>query len=297
MNYNIGKKIRDLRKYLHITQAELAHNICSQAMISKIEKHEEIYPSAELLYQLSQRLGVPIEYFFQENEMLNISYVNDVCDHLHDLIQFKKYEEAYQIVKNELKNPQFQEPHLQRYLLWRKAICVCYIEKDVESALIIIDDALTLSKTTNKNYSVEELDILTSKAILLGINNQWELAGDLYEKIIGHAKGSVYQKGGKKTLANIYYNYSRNSFILKNYSKALDLANKGITICKAEKTLFILGHLYYQKAESLLQIEEKITLEILSIYNDAVWVFKQIGDEKSLNYVQEKIDNFASTLS
>lgn len=289
MNYNIGNKIKDLRKYLHITQAELAQNICSQAMISKIEKHEEIYPSAELLYQISQRLGVTIDYFFQETELLNINYVNDVCDQLNSLIQLRKFEEAYRVVKLEQKNPHFQEPHLRRYLLWREAICVCYLEEDVETALELIDKALALSKTTKKNYSIEELDILTSKAIFLGILNKWSAADQLYENILSHAKKSVYQKG-KGTLANIYYNYSRTSLFLGNYTRALTFANSGIALCKEEKTIFLLGHLYYQKAESLSKIEGKVTTEILNIYKDAVWVFRQIGDEKSLDYVQSKIN-------
>lgn len=295
MNYNIGKKLRDLRKYLHITQAELAEGICSQAMISKIEKHEEIYPSAELLYQLSQRLGVPIDYFFQEIELLNISYVNDVCDQLTHLILYKNYEEAYQIVKSEKKNAIFQEKHLKRYLLWREAICVAHVDNDFQTALELLDQALDLSGTTEKNYSLEELDILTSKAIFYSNNNNMEAASELFETILHHATRSVYQKG-RTTIINIYYNYARTEFFLKNYKKCVDLANSGIKICKGEQSLFSLGHLYYQKAEGLYMINGGATPDIISIYKDSLWVFTQLRDEKVMNIIETKIKNLESTL-
>ena len=59
----VGKEIRRLRRSLGLTQKELCKNICDQSMLSKIEKGET-FPSANILYQLSVRLKVSMEYFF-----------------------------------------------------------------------------------------------------------------------------------------------------------------------------------------------------------------------------------------
>ena len=61
MEIHIGKKLKNIRNYLHMTQQDLAKGICTQSMISLIEKDTEIYPSAHLLYLLSKRLGVSID--------------------------------------------------------------------------------------------------------------------------------------------------------------------------------------------------------------------------------------------
>ncbi|WP_406686207.1 helix-turn-helix domain-containing protein, partial [Rossellomorea vietnamensis] len=65
MDYSIiGKKIKELRQEVNITQGELAEGICTQALISRIEKGETD-PNATALYQISKRLGVDVNYFFE----------------------------------------------------------------------------------------------------------------------------------------------------------------------------------------------------------------------------------------
>jgi transcriptional regulator with XRE-family HTH domain len=63
MNYSIiGNKIKELRQVVDITQGELADGICTQALISRMEKGD-IYPNATTLYQISKKLGVDVNYF------------------------------------------------------------------------------------------------------------------------------------------------------------------------------------------------------------------------------------------
>lgn len=50
MDYSIiGKKIKELRQVVGITQGELGDGICTQALISRIEKGD-IYPNATSLF-------------------------------------------------------------------------------------------------------------------------------------------------------------------------------------------------------------------------------------------------------
>ena len=50
---------------MRLSQQTLAEGICEQSQISKIERGHFI-PSADLLFKLSQRLEVPLDYFFNE---------------------------------------------------------------------------------------------------------------------------------------------------------------------------------------------------------------------------------------
>lgn len=61
----LAEKFRLKRKELRLSQQTLAEGICEQSQISKIERGHFI-PSADLLFKLSQRLEVPLDYFFNE---------------------------------------------------------------------------------------------------------------------------------------------------------------------------------------------------------------------------------------
>ncbi|MEC2071329.1 helix-turn-helix domain-containing protein [Alkalihalophilus marmarensis] len=289
MDYRIGKKMKELRTYLHLTQGELAKGICTQAMVSKMEKGNDVYPSAQLLYQISQRLGVSIEYFFSDDDLPHISYVNDVCDQLTELIRSKQFEEAYEIVKFEKKNPTFSnKPHLKRFLLWREAICVNYLHGEKDEAVRLLDEALTYAETSVKNYSLEELDILTSKAIILGEMEGWQRADELYTEILKYVKKIPWQKD-KSTILNIYYNASRTAYKLGNYERALHLAEEGIKVCKKEKTLYLMGYLYYQMAESQYAIDQALTEQADVIYTKALMAFQQLDDERNYELVKKRV--------
>lgn len=291
MEYQIGKKIKELRKYWHMTQEELADGICSQGLISKIEKSEEIHLSAQLLHQISQRLGVSIEYFFLESDLPRLSYINDVCDQITELIRSKQYEDAYPYVKLQKNNPIFEKkPHLKQFLLWREAICINYIEHDKEKALKLINEALALSKTGDNIYSLRELDILISKAIIYGELDQWERAQELYMAILNYAEKLPYLTD-KTIFINIYYNFSKASTNIKNYDHALHLCNKGITMCKEIKTYYLLGSLFYQKAQVLHELHKNASAEVLDNYKQALWVFENSGDHKNYEEICQKLNS------
>ena len=59
------REIQIEKKELRLSQQTLAEGICEQSQISKIERGHFI-PSADLLFKLSQRLEVPLDYFFNE---------------------------------------------------------------------------------------------------------------------------------------------------------------------------------------------------------------------------------------
>ncbi|MFC0561405.1 helix-turn-helix domain-containing protein [Halalkalibacter alkalisediminis] len=293
MELEVGRKIRDLRKYYGMTQEELAEGICTQASISKIEKNDETYISAQILYLISQRLGVSIEYFFNDNEVLNISYVNEVCEQFSELIANKDYEEAYEMVKLEKNNPMFStKRHLKKFLLWREALCINYLYGKKSEAIEMINEALLLSETTEKNYSLEDLNIMTSKAILLGELENWEESLNLYINILEHIKKIPFQKD-RLTLINIYYNASRSAIKVNDYDQALLFCNKGILVCKQEKTFFLLGHLNYQKAECLINLNKQDKKMPLQFYKKALALFEGAEQEKYIDIVKEKINQLS----
>lgn len=75
----LAEKFRLKRKELRLSQQTLAEGICEQSQISKIERGHFI-PSADLLFKLSQRLEVPLDYFLMNKLKLNLtSLISSNC--------------------------------------------------------------------------------------------------------------------------------------------------------------------------------------------------------------------------
>ena len=85
---SIGEKIRKIRKSLGLTQQEFSDGLAKKmnyTYIGKIERGD-IMPSLKMLCRISVGLGVPVDFFFQrENvtEMLKL-LPEDIRDIVHD---------------------------------------------------------------------------------------------------------------------------------------------------------------------------------------------------------------------
>ncbi|WP_232698349.1 helix-turn-helix domain-containing protein [Brevibacillus daliensis] len=63
----VGKRLREFRKRLKMTQGDLAEGICNRSYVSQIEKGQVI-PSPEILEQLAKRLQTEIKELWTESE-------------------------------------------------------------------------------------------------------------------------------------------------------------------------------------------------------------------------------------
>lgn len=106
MNY-LGIKIKNKRLLKNLTQAELAYEICTQATISNLESNGNV-PTLNILLALAKRLSIEIS---ELSEIINISdYIKKeekwntkVLNRLRMLCSKLKYQEAYDLLLNELK--------------------------------------------------------------------------------------------------------------------------------------------------------------------------------------------------
>lgn len=128
------EKIKEMRKVVGITQKDLAEEICTQALISRIEKGD-IYPSATTLYQIAIKLGVDVNYFFEIGTTPRLDYITEVEKQLRDLRTFRNYEEMMELIKTEEKNPLFYKDNEKLQLLyWHKGIYQFEVKKDPDMA-------------------------------------------------------------------------------------------------------------------------------------------------------------------
>lgn len=108
MSENIGKKIKELRTELKMTQSELAGSEMTKSMLSHIE-NGNANPSMKNLQYLAMRLNKPVSYFLQEDALDKKQYIDDISipidtilkdlNSIDELIKEKKFQFAKEALK------------------------------------------------------------------------------------------------------------------------------------------------------------------------------------------------------
>ncbi|WP_449621019.1 helix-turn-helix domain-containing protein [Robertmurraya sp. Marseille-Q9965] len=102
--FNLGQAIKDLRQAVGLSQEELASGICNQAQISNLENNNAM-PSAMLLNQIANKLGVDMNYFFEMQESHKVEYLQNSKKYIRKLIRMRDYKNLYEVVLSEKQTP------------------------------------------------------------------------------------------------------------------------------------------------------------------------------------------------
>ena len=245
MDYSvIGRKIRELRKVVGLTQGDLAEGICTQALISRMEKGD-IYPSATALYQISIKLGVDVNYFFEIGTTPRIDYLREVERQLRTLRLKRRFSEMMEMVKAEEKNPFFYKDNERLQLLyWHKAIYLFEVEKDHESAFSLLTEAYDLTAHQKKATTEKEMEILMTFGTWETLLNHHEESLCYYQKVEVLMSPSK-QLHDKSIKTRLFYNMARVLTQLRRYEESITYCHKAITWCLDEEHLWGFGELHY----------------------------------------------------
>ncbi|SDN75952.1 helix-turn-helix domain-containing protein [Alkalicoccus daliensis] len=289
MDIEIGRKIKELRSFYRISQADLCEGICNQSFISKLEKGL-VHPSANVLSMIAERLGVAPQYFFDPfADVTKVNYMYKVIDSISKNIDRAKYAEVLEMVEAEEENPIFKRADLKQYLLWRKGICLFHLEEDAASAVDCLDEALALAPTTAKNKSERELDILLSKAIIYSVMERYQEAASIYKLLLKEIARHPYVLSNK-LLLRTYYNYSKNEFDQENYKTSLKFSQEGVKYCLQNDSLYILGEFYFQCGQSGWKGGQLSKKEALRFYERAKTLFLLRNNTFFAEIVDEEIE-------
>jgi transcriptional regulator with XRE-family HTH domain len=284
----IGEKIKELRKLLGLTQIDLANGICTQAQISKIEKGD-VYPYASTLYQISQRLGVDVNYFFDIGSTPRLEYVQEVSRQLKLARRNVNYEEMKQVVENEEHNPLFiQNRKNLQLLLWHKGIYEYHLNGEEDVALALLDQAILL--THNKHWTEREIEINMSRGIILFEVGKLNEALDIYQPAKEYLD-LIPHLHDETLLSRLYYNIARTLTRLGKKETSISICKDAINRCIEKDNLYLLGELHYHIGYNY---ELSNHLSLAKKYMEkALVIFDLQHDEKYFEFIEEKIKKFA----
>ncbi|MBP2242455.1 transcriptional regulator with XRE-family HTH domain [Cytobacillus eiseniae] len=286
----IGVELKKLRLEKGITQAQLCEGICHQSMLSKIEKGET-YPSAPILYKLSQKLHVDMEYFFVHAHMENYEYVKETFNTIRQAVQKKDYLTVKELVLLEEKNPTFNRfDELKQFLLWHKGIALYYVDNDPSAAIEILNLALKLNNSLPENinlYSEREFEIVNTLAVIYSEINKHETAFNYFNE----AKKILTSKQLKdeRILIRVNYNMTKVLTRLCRHEESIELCNDGINECIQMNSMYLYGELTYQLGYNYELMNHK---EIaVDFYKKSLEIFSIKANHRFNEYIQKRISN------
>lgn len=280
----IGEKIKKRRKEIHMTQAELASGICTQAMISRIEK-KKVKPSKELMEKVAERLDVSMHYFYGgELEGSPYSRHATLTKLIRQQLKRKEYESVHYLLDtNEAVIAQSSGGD-KTFFEWVKSLLYAYQDGDLDKAL---EHLVEMEK--NVKDGDLRLEIIDS-------------IGQIYLKKKEYQKAEVYYREGIVSFAEwmdcqkkaaLLLNYVKALIEQKKYEECLDIVFKGLDLLIQKQTLAYLGDFFYYKGYCLEKLNQ--LTEALDAYEKAYTIFDIQQNEKFtliIKMAQESIGKF-----
>lgn len=273
----LAEKFRIKRKELGLSQHVLAEGICEQSQISKIERGHFI-PSADLLFKLSQRLEVPLDYFF--NEQIEIKSNLSNFKHLSSrLLDDRNYDDLEYLYKIEVGRSTFLTLEDRTYLEWIKAIIDFYQYNLQFEAISYLENILSKVSSTTLIY-LKALNTLSNFYSLVGREQEYE-ANYSHLMELYQAKNLDHQEFLFGYI-RARYNYAHYLVSKEKYNEAVQEALETIEICKERQTSYQLAPLLILVGNAGAQFLDKEQVknyyiearELCKIYNNPLMLMK-----------------------
>ena len=284
----LAEKFRLKRKELGLSQQTLAEGICEQSQISKIERGHFI-PSADILFKLSQRLEVPLDYFF--NEQIEVkSSLSNFKQLSGRLLDDRNYNDLEYLYKIEIERGSFLTLEDRTYLEWIKAIIDFYQYNLQFDAISHLENILSKVSSTTLIY----LKVLNT------LSNFYSLVGreEDYEKNYSHLMELYQTKNFEHQeflfgYIRVRYNYSHYLVSKKKYNEAIQEALETIELCKQRQTSYQLAPLLILVGNAGAKFLDKEQVknyyieakELCKIYNNPLMLMKIENYLKELDTV------------
>ncbi|SDH86769.1 DNA-binding transcriptional regulator, XRE-family HTH domain [Alteribacillus persepolensis] len=269
-----GSRLKEIRQMKGYSQVDLASGICSQSMLSRIEKGET-EATTHIYVKLAQKLGVPLHAFFDEGESPVDEGIKWIKEDIRKAVRIDDYQQVQKIINQQRHNPIFNSsPVLKQFLIWHQALCLYYLEDKLEEAKSFIDTALEYTNySTKRSASDQELSIIVSLAILHAENRAYSESISLLNDVLLLIKDKIGDQN-VTLLLRVYYNLAKTFHHTGHYKESIYYANKGLNLSIYKEHFYLAGELYYQLGESLHRLGKQE--EALQKLSRAVSVFDML---------------------
>lgn len=255
MKMDYAHLIKELRFKKNMTQVELAKGICSQALISKIEKND-IDPDIVILSKIANKLDVTVGYLIGEVDK-NDAYVSlDYKEHVTTLLDDLKFFELENYIQNE-KSSEVQALFSNKpYHLWLKAIILTNNYNQIDQAIELLNQALDLiakEKKPSKDSIETKLEIQNTLANYYSLLKESKKAEEFFQVCLDTSELGIIDP---KLKVKVLYGVARFYALHKDLINSTFYAQKAIQISTENKNFYLLEYLYLLIADNCINTED-----------------------------------------
>ncbi|MGN1401272.1 MAG: helix-turn-helix domain-containing protein [Bacillus sp. (in: firmicutes)] len=281
----LGDEIRRVRRKRNLSQIQLAKGICHQSEISRIEAGKS-YPSIDILSGISKKLQIPLKYWFEVIFYEDIKNQKKLKLELESLTRKRDFQRVYELTEEELKTPMYHE-EFRQYLLWNQYVATFELGKlTYKQFCRNLNNLLEFSQSGSEIY--QDVYILNSLAIASVKHNDYEKAIEYFQRILSQD----YIEENLEIFIKVTYNYSKLLYLRKDFEEAFRLSSNAINVLLQQSSMYLLGHLYYQRAEC----KEYLNMPVAGILEDiesAYYIFKLQDLPKYMAIVEDKKEKYS----
>ena len=236
----LASRLKERRKALKMSQKELAEEICKQGQISRIE-NGEYTPGSELLYALSRKLRVSMDYFFDEqvqdekNELENFRLVAE------NFISQRDYSSLKYLYNLESKSSSHLSLSDKMYLEWIQTLVLFYCDNNKLEAVRKLEKLIKEKNISEINYLRFSNTLFNFYYDIDDLNQFNEIRDNLEERV-----NNLIIRTLEELELSIKFNYniSRYLWLQNNVEDALNKISETIRICKRYRSNYLLADLY-----------------------------------------------------
>lgn len=236
----LASRLKERRKALKMSQKELAEGVCKQGQISRIE-NGEYTPGSELLYALSRKLRVSMDYFFDEqvqdekNELENFRLVAE------NFISQRDYSSLKYLYNLESKSSSHLSLSDKMYLEWIQTLVLFYCDNNKLEAVSKLEKLIKERNISEINYLRFSNTLFNFYYDIDDLNQFNEIRDNLEERVNNLIIHTIEEL---ELSIKFNYNISRYLWLQNNVEDALNKISETIRICKRYRSNYLLADLY-----------------------------------------------------
>ena len=236
----LASRLKERRKALKMSQKELAEGICKQGQISRIE-NGEYTPGSELLYALSRKLRVSMDYFFDEqvqdekNELENFRLVAE------NFISQRDYSSLKYLYNLESKSSSHLSLSDKMYLEWIQTLVLFYCDNNKLEAVSKLEKLIKEKNISEINYLRFSNTLFNFYFDIDDLNQFYEIRDNLEKRVNNLIIHTIEEL---ELSIKFNYNISRYLWLQNNVEDALNKISETIRICKRYRSNYLLADLY-----------------------------------------------------
>lgn len=240
MSMLLATRLKNKRKELKLSQKELAEGICEQGQISRMEQGK-YSPGSELLFQLSKRLNVSMNYFFEETEVSSLENIDKFKELSKKFLDQRDYESLQYIYELEKTKRSRLSVKDQIYLDWMDTLVQFYHFKHQTEAVVKLEKILSSLKKSDFYY-LQLGNTLANFYFDMGQEDNYQ---ELYKLLKDNIQSLTVQNLEQlELMLKFRYNYCRYLWLHDQISEAIEEIIDTIAICRKYDSSYRLADLY-----------------------------------------------------